>query len=523
MNPVGRPDAARRFVRRPLWWVVIVAGATAWIFLDDLVSSSRVDQAFDDGPRAVADVDADYDGGAEVPVAFEHPMRQERIRAVMALSDIDRAPEPEAQVPIEISVDDPTRVTLVGDRHRATDSVGFELGLVALPLVFFLGRAIGVRRSERLMTAAGPSYSMTGVLRSTGRLRPHVAVDLFPLDAPAGGAALASVALLSTGGVPLERSYPVEVKGSPRPLGAVVARVADGTVLWPRGRASWRTGSTWSVWPSTTRSTGPGPAPTGVLPARSAPAALPAPTWPPPWRSVPPLLALALGGSVLLGSLVSVTTMLNGRIAARADRSDVLVLGRVVDGGLAFGEVVVDYRLPDDIEARRVVVALDDPDLHPEGTTVALRVDPSDPDNIRVASEPYDAAEPQVWAWLPAFAAAIVFVSWLSVTRRNRRVARRGWHPVDSWRVTNANTVALAVPDAPTASCVARVLEGYASRWPPALTGSREILVAGTMAPGDPIALRIDDRAVPAVWVAEAPTEPSSVERPGGQAHRSAA
>ena len=231
------------------------------------------------------------------------------------------------------------------------------------------------------------------------------------------------------------------------------------------------------------------------------------------------MLAMAVGATVLLGGMVSAVTLVNGSMAARADRSDELVIGQVAGSTLAFGEVVVGYRLPDDAEDRQVAVALDDAELYPEGTTVALRVDPSDPENVRLASEPYDAVEPQVWAWLPAFGTALVFVSWVSVTRRNRRAARDGWRPADTWRVTDANTITLAFPDAPTASCLARVAEADANRW----ARSAEIYVAGSMAPGDPIALRLDDRAVPAVWVAEAPAQGASVERPGGRTHRSAA
>ena len=516
MTPAGRPDAVRRFARRPLWWALLAVVALGWIYLDDSITSRRTDRAFDAGPSAVAEVEEVAPGGGAVLVSFVHPDTGTRIRTMTELWSVDPAPSPGDEVAIDISVDDPTRVALAGDRRRPIASLGFAAGLAAVPFVFFAGRVIGLRRSRRLMAAGGPSFSMLGALRSSGRLRPHVVLDLYPLDAPVAGSPLCSLPLLHTGGLPMGRSHEVEVKGTPRPLGRVVARAGDGTVLWPRGRASWRT---WSS------DEGSRPIP-GTLPAPVPFEDLDRPQWTNRWAGFPPALAMAVAGALAFGLLVSAATWINRTIAAGADRSDLIVLGTVVGRNPGFAEITVRFRPPgagDDAEDLDAVLVVDDDDLHPEDSTVALRIDPDDPANIRLVSEPYNAVVPAVWGWLPMVFAGMAAVSWLSVARRNRKAAGRGWRRVPSWRLMATDLIAVGFLDASTASCVVRVPERFAGRWPIESQGWRDVHVAGSMAPGDPAALRLGDWAVAGVWVAETPPGSASVERPGGTASRSAA
>jgi hypothetical protein len=512
VTPAGRPDAVRRFVRRPLWWALLTLVALGWIFLDDTITSDRTDAALDAGRTAVATVEGAIPGGGAVLLRYEDPASGATIRTVTELWSVDPPPEPGAEVSIDIDGDDPTRVALAGDRRRPTASLGFELGLALVPLVFYAGRVVGGRRTERLMSARGPSFSMLGALRSSGRLRPHVVLDLYPLDTAAAGPPLCSVPLLHTGAVPLGRSYRVEVKGSPRPLGRVVARVGEHTVLWPRGRASW-----------TTRPLGDEPsAPRpGQLPTVPLVEDLDRPKWTNVWTSFPPVLAMTVAGTLAFGLLVTATTTFNRSVAARADRSPEVVLGTVVERDAGFAEITVRYRPPDAGDEIDAVLVVDDDDLHPEWSTVALRVDPGDPENVRLASEPYDAVVPLVWGWLPAFGAGLVTAAWLSVARRNRRAAGPGWRRVAGWRLTGTDLIALALPDAATASCAARLPARLAAQWPH--ESAREVHVAGSMAPGDAIAVRTGDVAVAAVWVAETPPAGTSIERRGGSSARSAA
>jgi hypothetical protein len=337
-------------------------------------------------------------------------------------------------------------------------------------------------------------------------VRPHVVLDLYPLDAPASASPLCSVPLIHSGAVPLGRSVVVEVKGAPRPLGRLVSRIGDGTILWPRGRASWRA-SRWGDVPSLPRP--------GTIPAAITPRALDRPKWTNMWPSFPPVLAMVLAGGVAFGLLVTAMTLANRSLAAPADGSGTIVLGRVVERDPGFASITVRYRpsgADDDIDA---VLVVDDDELHPEGSTVALRVDPDDLAHVRLASEPYDAVVPLVWGWLPAFGAVLAGIAWLSVTRRNRRVAGTGWRRVASWRLPGTPLIAVGWPDAATASSVARVAESTARRWPAGPNRWQEVDVAGSTAPGDPIALRLGDVAFAASWVAEAPPRSAAVERPG--------
>jgi hypothetical protein len=234
---------------------------------------------------------------------------------------------------------------------------------------------------------------------------------------------------------------------------------------------------------------------------------------------------MALAGTALFGALVSGVTAVNGARAAPADRSSMLALGTVTAVDSALGQISVAYTAgaERDSEERSAVFLVDEEGRFPDGTMVAVRIDPDDPGNVRLASEPFDAIEPQVWGWLPAFVAGSFGVSWLLASRRNRRVGRTGWREVDAWRVHGTSLLAVARPDAPSASCLARVPPGVIERWPAPGGRDHVVHVAGSLSPGDPIAVRLDDIAVRAVWMAEAPPEPAAVERPGGWISRSAA
>jgi hypothetical protein len=515
VRPAGRPDAVRRFVRRPLWWALLCLLVLGWIVADDAVGSWRTDQALDAGASATAEVDEILPGGGAVVVSFVDPGSGTPITTVAELWSVDPAPEPGDEVPIDIDRDDPTRVALAGDRRRPSASLGFALGLALVPVAVFAARAVGVRRTERLVAAPGPSFSMLGALRASGRLRPQVVLDCYALDTPLGGPPLCSVPLLHTGAVPLGRSYRVEVKGSPRPLGGVVARLGRGTMLWPRGRASW---GSWP-WADDPELAAPGVLPT--LPETDP--TLDRPQWTKPWESFPPVLAIALAGCAAFGLLVTATTLVNGRVAAGADRSPIVVLGTVVERSPGLGEITVRYRPSDTADDLDAVLVPGDDDLHPEGTTVALRVDPEDDTNVRLVSEPYDPVVPLALGWLPAFGAGLAAAAWVSVARRNRRVAHAGWRRVTSWRLTGTDLLALAWPDAPAASCVARLPGRVLTGWPVESVGRRDVHAAGSLAPGEAVAVRVGHQAIAPVWVAEAPPAGTSVDRPGGGAVRPAA
>jgi hypothetical protein len=89
-----------------------------------------------------------------------------------------------------------------------------------------------IHATERLVASPAQAYAMEASM--TRRLfQFHPRLQLFPLDAPNGTRPVCEVPIIDRR--VRKGTFPVEVKGTPRASGRVVARAADGEILWPSG------------------------------------------------------------------------------------------------------------------------------------------------------------------------------------------------------------------------------------------------------------------------------------------------
>jgi hypothetical protein len=125
-------------------------------------------------------------------------------------------------------LDYPSRVSPEGAATQSCRQVHNFLGCES-------GRTIDA--TERLMATSAQAYAMQASM-TRGMFQLHPRLQLFPLDAPSGSRPVCEVPLIDRR--VRKGTFPVEVKGTPRASGRVVARVADGEILWPSGRALLR-------------------------------------------------------------------------------------------------------------------------------------------------------------------------------------------------------------------------------------------------------------------------------------------
>ena len=397
----GTSPAVRRYLTRPLWWALATAVLAGLLVLGETSDARRFDRILDHGTHLTATVADDYDGGSTVTLAYDHP-ELGRIADAEAYRRRVDPPRAGAEVEIAVGAADPYDVVLVGDRFPA-QAVPTGLALVLVPLGVTLLRWLDVRRSRRLAAGADRSFVLLGavdrprsrfdidIARRLARRRP-ARLHLFPLDAATGDPPLCTVRLLTTAGLPVGGPpVRVEVKGSPRPFGRVVARV-DGRVLLPRGRALG-----WSD-----RHVG--------LP--SADTRPPAPWTPPhvvPWRSPVPALVVA----VLVGVVATGVTLRNWGAAEDVQDHGIPVVATIAgnDGGTT---LEVTYRLPGAAEQIEGRAPVDFPEDWKVGRRYPAHVDPSNPTRARLDASPYDPWLPLTFAWLPAAA----LLPWWLRTRR---------------------------------------------------------------------------------------------------------
>jgi hypothetical protein len=424
--------------------------------------------------------------GRTVPVRYHNPVTDQALDIRIDVWDIARLPEPGERVPLEVDPADPEHAVLAGDRRPATAYVWWYVPLLAVPTLVAVLRQAGLRRAEALVAREADSFAMLGAVTPPGRLGRRSELHLYAADAAPGAAPLCSVALAATAGTPIGGpAFPVEVKGSPRPLGRVVAR-AGGRVLWPAGRALLA-------------ATAPHPA--AVLdrfdpvldPALDAADAdtdgamgLPLVPW---WRAVGFELA-ALAALTLAATTVTAVTVARWGAALDLQRHGTAVVAEVVDGGTT--TVGVAFELDGRAHAARAPV--DDPGRYDLGRRYPARVDPADPGRVRLEAEPYDPVEPVVWGWLPAVAtgAAVARRRW--AWRRARRVAAAGpWARLHGSvrRVGAAHALLdLRHPATGHLRCSVPVADAGLTSRPPPLA----LEAAGTLEPGGWVAVRTPDR-----------------------------
>jgi hypothetical protein len=186
-------------------------------------------------------VGAAVEDDGETKVRYRHPVTEQDVVAPLWVWHERYRAEPGDEVRVIVQNDDPLSVQVEGDRFPVTENlVVYGLWVIGASIPF-VARRFSMWRTERLAASAEPTFAMTGALvPSTPFARCHL--QLFALDAPPAAEPLCSVRVLTTGHAPLlRRTFPVEVKGRPRPLGRVVAQTG-GVVLWPAGRALGRRG-----------------------------------------------------------------------------------------------------------------------------------------------------------------------------------------------------------------------------------------------------------------------------------------
>lgn len=364
MSRAGRPAAVLRYLHRPLWWIGGVALFLLLLLATDARSVQEENARFADSFEVTGSLVAPWDGEDRLlDVEYPSPVTGKTVRAATYVRNSALVPTPGSTPLLEVSRADPSIVQLFEDRQEITDELPLYLAGIALALAFLAARHWHIHRTERLMRAEGASFAMLGAI-----LPPSFAVFrwrlfLYPVDAVPGSAPVCSFSLIT---VPTVASgvFPVEVKGSPRPFGAVAVRSGD-EVLWTRGRAGPR-----AVWPR--------PEATGVFRPT-----LPKGVSPPPGRLPSAWVARLLVIASLLVFAGYLWTNADALLAQKQvlDRSRP-VKARVVDSTVTGGRsatATIEYDADGSRESATLTIR-----NQPAGkdAVVDVRYDPADPTRV---------------------------------------------------------------------------------------------------------------------------------------------
>jgi hypothetical protein len=232
-----RPRAVTGWLRLPLWFLVGGSALATTFFVADVRTARQERAVLDHGYHTIAYIAAGWNGGPSVPLTYENPQTHLVVRTSTYVWNDALRPKSVGTVDIDASRTDPKRVRVAGDRFPAMTNVPSYLSYIAIPLVVWLARRRTIHATERLMASAPQAYAMEASM-TRGLLQMHPRLQLFPLDAPPGSRPVCEVPLIDRR--VRKGTFPAEVKGTPRASGRVVARAADGEVLWPTGRALLR-------------------------------------------------------------------------------------------------------------------------------------------------------------------------------------------------------------------------------------------------------------------------------------------
>lgn len=474
----GRPAPVVAHLRRPFAWLVglstlllLVVGLSV---VDAERDERRRDQSIDVGGTLVDR----QTGDGMARVRYVHPVTEQELTLVIPVWDRARLPPAAGPVRLDADPDDPDGVRLEGDAYHATDSLGWNLPYLAIPVLVWGRRRWSVHRTERIMAGAGPSFAMAGAIAATGWWGRRTELHLWPLDAPPGSPSLCRVGLIATSYLPIGGPvFNVEVKGRPRPFARLVARSPDtGGVLWPAGAAL----------PGGAR-----PRLGGVV----VPAPLPAQIDRPPQARVRPPLAPLLAGAALLlagGLLLALVAVLTVRGAgdARRVQQGPRVVAEVTELDDVTGGLRLVYIL--DGERRSGRAPVDDVEDFELGRRYPATVDPDAPGRLRLVKARYDPVAPIVWAGLPPLAGLLVLGWAVRTWLLGARLARKGgWRPFEMWTGTERTVWATLVPQGRHgATCSAHLglpeIDG-----PPLSAAPVAALVAGDPQPGGRIAVHV--------------------------------
>ena len=469
MTSRGRSSAVTRHLRAPLVWPLLVLAIVAPLLVFSDVPASRPHRFDPEEESRVAGEVVFVDRVRHV--RYRHPITRQVVDAPLYTNDVDVVAEEGETVHVLAQRDDPLSVAIEGDRVPLSENLVSHAIILAAAAIPFAARRLSTRRIERVAAGDAPSFAMTGALFASARLnRCHLL--LYPLDAGVGAPPMCSVSMLTTAQAPLvARTFPVEVKGSPRPFGRVVAHASTG-VLWPAGRAHGRTRRH------------DRPALTGGPPTRLEPADGAAGPWRPRWVPFFTYSAAAMGAATALLAFATTVTLTAAVDVNRVSRDGRQVVGEIVRFDGEDDVLVLRYKLDGTHETRAGVDYASD---YERGMRYPIRLDPRNPRRARLETEPYDVIEPLAYAALPLAGAALWFGRRVGVWRSLRRSARRGpWWAADAVTLANDGrivTVGLFAGDD---------LVGAVPVATPALSarrGRNRVMLGGDLEPGSPVAL----------------------------------
>jgi hypothetical protein len=232
-----RPLVVMRWLRIPLWFLFAGSALATALFVGDVHTAREERAALDHGYHVTASIDTGWSGGPSVPLSYENPQTHQVVHTSTYVWNDTLRPKRVGTVDIDASRTEPNEVRVAGDRFPETTNVPSYLSWIAISLVIWLARRRTVHATERLMASPAQTYAMdASMTRASFQLHPRL--QLFPLDAPKGSRPVCEVPVI--GRRVRNGRFPVEVKGAPRASGRVVARTADGEILWPSGRALLR-------------------------------------------------------------------------------------------------------------------------------------------------------------------------------------------------------------------------------------------------------------------------------------------
>ncbi|MEO8692938.1 MAG: hypothetical protein ABI658_05440 [Acidimicrobiales bacterium] len=475
-----KPPSA--FAWAPLRWLLAAIAAVVGFTVLGITDADYRNRPFDDALQASGVVAADYDGRSlKVPITYDNPLTEQQVQTTFHIANYGDVPERGSTIAIDVGRNNPRAIRIQGLAvRRDEDRVELAEVVALLSLGPLLLRWFALRRARRLIDRPDKSFVMTAALGAHRRGRRPL-LHLYPLDSNPSASAVCVVPLAASYGLPVGGEYfTVEVKGSPRPFGRVVARLESGEILWPAARALASRGEQSRPTVRLAHTVPPADRPTSIRLVSLA-------------RQMPLEIAL-------FGLLVIVATGLTALTRHNADRADtvaarsVRINAEVVDKHSS--DVVVRYSWNGvELTARAPAQSGGG---YQRGLRYPILVDPRQPTSIRTAMEPYNAAGPIIWVWLIAGAAALPVAHRVSQRWNARRNLRRGpWQTM--FVVSPRNTPRFAVVqlhayhDWP-GSRRGLLLLPQVKPWR-GLENGREVIVCGTLNTLDSPTLIIDGRA----------------------------
>jgi hypothetical protein len=435
-----------------------------WI-ASDVATAHRTEHQREQWPAVAGTAQRDLEPGRHtVHVTYRHPITGQDVTASVVVVKDRLVPRPGGPMRIAPDPGNPDHVVVPGDGNEVPSTVIGMVAIAGTAAIAALVRWLSVRHLERLVSRPSPGFALLGALTVTG-FRDHVTLALYPLDAPAGARPVCTVGVVTTGGLPIDGPcFPVEVRGRPVPGAPVVARAAD-VILWPRRRPI---GAGSLPRPDDQRGDAPllaaAPAPTGVR-APSLPRVLACPRG---YTAGALLLGAAFLGGIVLQhhrsseSLYAHGTAVIARVSEKTDDSHVRVMFTVPGRSNTYEESA-----PAESADRTV------------GRLYPAHVSKTDPTDIRLDADPYDAGTPLLFIGTAAVVAVALAVPLVRWQRGARALERSG--PWSSGTLSVLGEVGSVRPVGSDGwSVAARV---RFPRWP----GDILVSVAGSLDPREPV------------------------------------